>query len=85
MENTKKKGPLSNLSVDGALRRVVKGLESDSNDDNTDHDFCISSDEEESLDALSDPESDVEQDADPDDHAAVRVLERDGEFTGSIS
>ena len=41
----------------------------------------MSSDEEESIDALSDPESDVEQDADSDDHAAVRVLEQDGEFT----
>ena len=81
MENTKKKGPLSNLSVDDALRRIVKGLESDSDDDNTDDDFFLSSDEEESLDALSDAESDVEQDADSDDHAAVRVLERDGEFT----
>ena len=44
MENTKKKGPLSNLSVDDALRRVVKGLEtmeSDSDDDNTDYDFFL--------------------------------------------
>ena len=81
MENTKKKGPLSNLSVDDALRRIVKGLESDLDEDNTDDDFFFSSDEEESLDALSDAESDVEQDADSDDHAAVRVLERDGEFT----
>ena len=39
MENTKKKGPLSNLSVDDTLRRVVKGLESDSDDDNTEDDF----------------------------------------------
>ena len=39
MENTKKKGPLSNLSVDDALRRIVKGLEIDSDDDNTDDDF----------------------------------------------
>ena len=80
MENTKKKGLLSNLSVDDALHRIVKGLESDSDDDNTD-DIFFSSDEEESLDALSDPESDVEQDADSDDHTAVRVLEQDGEFT----
>ena len=43
--------------------------------------FFLSSDKEESLDALSDPESDFEQDADSDDHAAVRVLEHDGEFT----
>ena len=80
MENTKKKGLLSNLSVDDALHRIVKGLESDSDDDNTDYNF-FSSDEEESLDALSDPESDLEQDADSDDHTAVRVLEQDGEFT----
>ena len=39
MENTKKKGPLSNLSVDDALCRIVKGLESDLDDDNTDDDF----------------------------------------------
>ena len=58
-----------------------KGVGSDSDDDNTDDDFFLSSDEEESLDALSDPESDVEQDADSDDHAAVRVLEQDGEFS----
>ena len=30
---------------------------------------------------MSDAKSDVEQDADSDDHAAVRVLERDGKFT----
>ena len=51
MENTKKKGPLSNLSVNDALRRVVEGLESDLDDNNTDDDFFLSSGEEESLDA----------------------------------
>ena len=29
---------------------------------------------------MSNPESDVEKDADSNDHAAVRVLEQDGEF-----
>ena len=79
MEKTKKECPLSNLSVGDALRRVVMGLESDSDDNNTDDD-SLSSDEEENLEDLSNPQSDVEQDADSDDHAAVRVPEQDGEF-----
>ena len=83
MENGTKKYPLSKLSVDEALRRVVKRLDSDSEDDSTDDDFFLTSDEEERLDALSDPVSDVEQDADTpdsDDHSAVEVVEEDGEF-----
>ena len=42
MKNTTKKSPLSNLSIGDALRRVLMGLESDSDDDNTDDDFLSS-------------------------------------------